>query len=125
MLGEHRRATYAQDDKGQYTIVASKGWEVEKVVNGQAVEAMQSEIEAMRQRALRGEVSPLAFHMVRCHMTPGLLAANSGIWRWRVNRHLTVDGFAGLNDKLLARYAETLGTDITSLKSIPGDETAS
>lgn len=121
ILGEHRRATYAQDDQGQYTIVASKGWEVEKVVNSQAVEAVQAEIEAMRQRALRGEVSPLAYHMSRCHMTPALLAANSGIWRWRVNRHLTPAGFAGLGAKVLQRYASALGIDIETLRMIPQD----
>lgn len=124
MLHGHRRACYAVDDDGKYTMVPSKGWDVEDIVNGQAVEAMESHIESVRQQALAGEVSPLAYHMARCHMDVGLLAANAGFWRWQVRRHLTTAGFNKLDDNKLARYAQVLGRDVEHLKTIPEPEPA-
>lgn len=119
MLGEHRRATYAQDTDGRYVIVPSRGWEVEKVVNAQAVDEIKEYVETVRQQVLKGELSPLAYHMSRCHMDAGLLAANVGIWRWRVRRHLTPRGFAALKPALLQRYAQALGITVKTLQEIP------
>jgi len=119
MLGEHRRACYATNDKGEYIIVPSKGWEVESVVNSQAIDEVREQIETVRQQALKGEVSPLTYHMALRHMDARLLAANTGIWRWKVKRHLTVKGFAGLSHELLMRYADALGMDVERLRQVP------
>ncbi|MBE9515487.1 MAG: hypothetical protein IME93_00770 [Proteobacteria bacterium] len=119
MLGEHRRACYAIDENGDYVVVPSKGWEVEVVVNAQAMDEIKQKIEAVRQRVLRGELSPLAFHMERCMMNVSLLAANSGIWRWRVKRHFSPKVFSRLNDEILQRYANAMGMTVTALCDVP------
>lgn len=124
ILGEHRRACYALDENGRYVVVASRGWEVEKVMNAQAVDEIRARIEVVREQALRGEVSPLAFHMTRCQMTPGLLAANAGVWSWRVKRHLAPRPFARLNRAMLQRYADALGMTVEALSRIPDCEPA-
>lgn len=119
ILEGHRRACYAIDSNGRYTIVPSKGWEVEKIVNGQAVTDLREHLEKTRQRVLQGLASALEFHMERCQMTPSLLAANTGLWRWRVKRHLKPATFATLSPALLKCYADALRVDVDELKRVP------
>jgi hypothetical protein len=42
-------------------------------------------------------------------MNESLLAQATGLWRWRVRRHLRPAVFARLSQKLRARYAQALG----------------
>jgi hypothetical protein len=48
-----------------------------------------------------------------------LLAQSTGIWRWRIRRHLRPDIFARLSPDLLTRYAEALGLTIQQLQHLP------
>jgi len=120
MLEGHQRACYALGEDGRYTVVPSTGWEVEKIANAVAVDEIRATIEAARQRALRGEASALEYHMLRCHMTPAMLAANAGIWKWRVRRHLRPAIFARLSASMLARYADALRMRPEELGQVPG-----
>jgi hypothetical protein len=119
MLEGHQRACYAVDDQGRYVVVGSTGWEVEKVVNAQAVDEVRRAIDDARDRVLRGEASALAYHMARCQMDASLLAANTGIWSLRVRRHLKPAVFAALKPALLARYADALGLTVDELRAVP------
>lgn len=119
ILEGHRRACYAVDDVGRYRVVPSRGWEVEKIVNQLAVGDIQRALEQTRQRALVGTASALEYHMQRCQMDVGMLAANTGLWRWRVRRHLRPDVFPHLNTDLLQRYANVLRLDADALKRVP------
>ncbi len=119
MLEGHQRACYAVDDAGRYVVVGSRGWAVEKVVNAQAVDEVRRVIEAAHARVLRGEASTLAYHMARCQMDVALLAANTGIWRLRIYRHLKPVVFAGLQPALLQRYADALGVSVEVLCRLP------
>ena len=121
MLEGHQRACYAVDANGRYVVVGSRGWEVEKVVNAQAVDEVRRVIEDARERVLRGAASPLAYHMARCQMDVALLAANTGMWRLRVRRHLKPAVFAALKPALLQRYADALGLTVDALRALPGD----
>jgi hypothetical protein len=114
-----RRACYALDEHGRYTVVPSNGWETERVVNQLAIADLQSALEETRRRALAGLVSPLAFHMQRCQMTVPMLAANTGLWRLRVRWHLRPAVFARLAPELLARYAGALRMSVAGLKQVP------
>lgn len=124
LYGEHSRACYAQDEDGNFVIVRSKGWDVEQIVNRQANDEILAQIESVRKQVLAGEASPLQFHMVRCQMTPALLAANAGVWRWRVNRHLTPRGFKKLDAAQLQRYADALAMKPEELSMVPAEPLA-
>jgi hypothetical protein len=119
ILEGHKRACYAVDDSGRYIVVPSKGWEVEKVVNSQAVGDLREQLEQTRLRVLAGQASPLEYHMRRCQMDAAMLAANTGIWTWRVRRHLRPITFATLPLSLLTRYADALRMSVDDLKRIP------
>lgn len=119
MYGDHLRACYAQNEKGDYEVVTSAGWDVESVVNTQANNELRHDAEQTRQNVIAGKASSLEFHMKLRQMTPAMLAINAGIWKWRVKRHLKPAGFNGLSDEILARYAEALAMTIEDLRSVP------
>lgn len=118
-LGGHRKAVYAKDAGGHIVAVASKGWEVEEIVTSQAVEEMRALAETARQNAINGLSSPLEYWMYARRMDSLLLAQSTGIWRWRIRRHLRPEIFARLSPNLLKRYAEALGLTIQQLQRLP------
>ena len=119
ILEGHRRACYAQDASGRYVVATSRGWSVEAIVNRQAVSDVEARIAQALQAVRQGRASPLLYHMARCHMSPGLLAAYSGIWSMRVRWHLRPAVFARLPDALLQRYAGAMGIGLEALKRVP------
>lgn len=119
----HQRACYAVDEQGRYVVVGSAGWEPENIVNGQANEEVRNNIAAVLVRCRRGEVSPLAYHMARCQMTIGLLAAYSGFSRLRIRWHLRPKVYARLPDRIIARYADAMHLPAEVLRGLPaGDD---
>jgi hypothetical protein len=114
-----RKAVYARDEKGQIVPVASRGWEVEEIVTQQAVDALKEQADATLARARAGLSSPLEYWMHEKRMDVALLAQSTGLWQWRVRRHLQPQRFNKLSDKLLSIYAEALGMRIDQLKSLP------
>lgn len=118
-LGGHRKAVYARDADGRIVVVESRGWEVEEIVNQQAVDAFRELAEAARARVLAGTSAPLEYWMYVRRMDPELLAQASGLWRWRVRRHLRPASFARLSPRLLQRYADALGLPVDQLCRLP------
>ena len=119
MLEDKRRACYALDANGQYVVVPSKGWEVEKIVNAQANAEVAAGIAKAQRDVLEGRASPLAYHMATRQMDVALLAANAGIWSLRVRRHLKPEIFNRLPQRLLQRYADALNLDVQQLRAVP------
>ncbi len=118
-LGGQRKAVYARAADGRLHLVSSAGWEVEEIVTRQAVDEFQKLAEAARQRVLAGESSALEFHMYRMRMDLPLLAQATGLWQWRVRRHLRPAVFARLSAGLRCRYAEALGMAPEQLERLP------
>jgi hypothetical protein len=114
-LAGHRKAVYAVADDGKLRLVPSRGWEVEEIVTRQAVEDLERRAEEARARVLAGQSSPLEYHMYRARMDLELLSQSTGLWRWRVRRHLRPAVFARLPLALRRRYAETLGVSVEAL----------
>ncbi|MDR1063726.1 MAG: hypothetical protein LBL48_07310 [Azoarcus sp.] len=106
-----RRAVYARDADGHLGLVLSRGWQVEEIVTRQAVETFDELAAAALARVRAGQSSPLEYHMYRARMDVSLLAQATGLWRWRVRRHLRPAVFARLPSSLRARYAEALGME--------------
>lgn len=119
ILEGHSRACYAQDGNGQYMIAKSRGWQVEAIVNRQALSDVEKKIAQAARDVIEGRASPLAFHMACFHMDASLLAAYTGIWSLRIRRHLRPAVFARLPDRLLQRYANAFGIDLSALKRVP------
>jgi hypothetical protein len=118
VLGGVRKAVYVVDQDGHYQIAQSGGGEAEVTVTEEAVAWFARLAEDARQRAQRGETSPLEYHMFRLRMDLPNLAQATGLWRWRVRRHLTAKGFASLSPQLLERYADALGLTAEQIKTL-------
>jgi len=118
-LGGHRKGVYARDASGKLVLVPCKGWEVEEIVTVQAVDVFHAQAEAARARVSAGQSSPLEYWMYARRMDVEMLAQVSGLWQWRIRRHLRPDIFAGLAPKFLARYAEALGLTTDTICSLP------
>jgi len=73
----------------------------------------------MRRAVCAGVSSPLAYHMAYRQMDTALLAANCGIWRWRIRRHLRPAPFARLKLRTLTRYAAALDVSCEALRNVP------
>ena len=114
-LGGLRKAMYAVGDDGKLRVVPSRGWEVEEIVTRQAVEDLEKRAMEARARVLSGESSPLEYHMYRARMDVELLSQTTGLWRWRVRRHLKPKAFARMPPALKRRYAEALGISVEAL----------
>lgn len=118
-LGGHRKGVYARGADGRMVLVASSGWEVEEIVTTDAVDLLNEQAQAALLRARMGEASPLEYWMYARRMDLTLLAQSTGIWRWRVRRHLRPVHFARLSALTLRRYADALGMSADMLVRLP------
>jgi len=118
ILDGARKAVYALDEQGNYTMVPSDGWEAEEIVTTMAVDALKLQTKQAKQRCSAGESSPLEFHMYDKRMDLTLLSQTTGMAKWRVRRHLKPAVFAKLKPAMLARYAEALGMEPEGLKAV-------
>jgi hypothetical protein len=117
--GGVKKLLYAVDEAGEYTEVNSAGWEPETFATVQAVDELNRLRDEAWADAKAGKVSPLVYWMYARRMEPATLAATTGLWAWRVNRHFQPKVFAGLNDKILARYAEVMDIPLATLRTLP------
>ena len=118
ILENYREVVYAVDDKGRYEPVPSKGWSVKTEANELAWAGINLKIEKTRRLVLEGKLSPLAYHMERNHMKPGLLGKYAGFSRWRVRRHLKPAVFSKLRPEILERYATVFKITPDRLKTM-------
>ena len=116
-----RKALYAVDAQGRYSVVPSNGWEPEQVVLDQAVAEFRRSARDAWEQARAGRLAPLAYHMFSARMDRIVLAQASGLFRWQVSRDLKVRRFAALKPARLQRYADALGLTVEQLKSLPAE----
>lgn len=119
--GGERRAVYAVDEGGHYATVPSAGWRADEIVNQQAVDEYRRLADDALARARAGTASALEFHMYDRRMELETLAQATGLWRWRVRRHLRPGAFEQLPPALRERYAEALGVPAEQLARLPSD----
>lgn len=117
-LDGHSKSVYARSPKGRLELVSCRGWSAEEIVTLQAVETFNELVATARERVHAGLCSPLEYHMYRVRMDLPMLAQVSGVWRWRVRRHLRPAPFGKLSSALRARYAEALGMEPAQLDSV-------
>ena len=118
-LANHKKAIYATNETGAYSIVASSGWEVEEEATKQALKELERLADEAYESVVVGETSPLYFHMYDQRMDLPTLAQASGIFKWRLKRHLKPLVFAKLSREILERYADTLGLSVEKLCELP------
>lgn len=101
-----KEVSYAVDENGNYTTALSRGWEVKASALSISWENIKERAEQARDKALRGEASPVLFFMELRVMDVQTLAAYTGYWQWTVKRHMKPGVFKKLSAKKLEKYAE-------------------
>ncbi len=113
---------YVVDESGNYTTGLSRGWEVKAAALDLAWDDIKERIEEAKQKALKGEISPLLFFMELRLMDMDTLAGYSGFWKWQIKRHMKPSVFNNLSDKKLQRYAKVFEVSVDDLKNVRGNE---
>lgn len=105
MQGKWKDPIYTLDKNGNYVTSYSLGWETKNAVMQHAWDEIHDRVEAVRQKVLSGELSPLAYYLEKNIMDVGLLAKYVGRWKWTVKKHLKPKHFNKLSDEMLEKYA--------------------
>jgi hypothetical protein len=117
--GGVRKLIYATNDDGDYEGVKSAGWEVEADATRSALQLIAQQCDDAWQRAQQGLTAPLEYYMYYRRMDLALLSQTTGLFQWRIRRHLKPAVFQRLSAKLLARYSEALGISPEQLQQLP------
>ena len=110
-----RKAVYAVDQNGHYQMVRSGGDEAEVTVTLEAVAWFEQLANDALQRVRSGESSPLEYFMYRQRMDIPTLSKATGMWQWRIRRHLRPKIFASLSATMLQRYADAMNISVQEL----------
>ena len=113
---------YATDENGNYVVSQSRGWEVKSTALNITWEEIEKRVNETRNKVLNGEVSPILFFMELRLMDIKTLSSYTGIWKWKIKRHLKPSVFNKLPEKILKKYAEVFEVNIPVLKSIEINE---
>lgn len=111
-----RKGVYALDDKGQYHLVPSSGWDAEDTVLQQAIDQLSAQTERARQDVLANERSVLAYLMYANRMDESILAQSCGLFRWQVRRHFRPAVYQKLSARKLQAYAQAFGMSLEGLR---------
>ena len=112
---------YATDENGDYTTTLSTGWEPKTIALSNSIDDINERIAEAKMQVETGEASPICYYMVLNKMDLTILASYVGLWKWRVKRHFKPNVFAGLNDKILKKYADAFAISVEELKNIKTD----
>jgi hypothetical protein len=109
---------YAVNESGEYVTKLSRGWEIKADALDVAWDDIAKRVEAARNKVKAGEVSPLLYYMELKLMDIDIVAAYTGIWKWRVKRHLKPKLFDKLSKKVLEKYANIFEVSVEDLKTL-------
>ena len=104
-----KKLLYAIDENGRYCAVGSQGWADEAYATTLAVRELEQLAEAARSAWQQGQASVLQYLMYHHRLDVSGLAQATGLYQWRIKRHLRPKVFARLPARILQRYAEAFG----------------
>lgn len=113
---------YVIDENGNYTTVASRGWEVKSTALDVTWNDIKARISEIKNKVKQGKASPIHFFMELKLMDIKTLAAYTGFWQWQVKKHLKPANFNKLSNKKLQKYATVFEITVDELKTMEHDE---
>ena len=91
-----------------------ENFEASKVVMSNHIQ----DLEPIRNQALAGEISPLAYHVEFNFFSISLLSSYTGISKRHIKKHLKPENFNQLDVETLNQYATALGISVEELKKV-------
>jgi len=117
-----KEVCYVVDASGNYITDLSNGWEIKSKALDAAWEDISKRVEAAKTKVVQGEASPLLYFMELKLMDIPILAAYTGVWKWRVKRHLKPGLFKKLSDRTLQKYADAFELKLEDIKFFKTNE---
>lgn len=107
---------YAVDQNGKYTQAKSSGWEAKSIALEESLNVLKERLQETIAEVKNGTLSPIAYYMELHKMDVQILASYTGLWKWRVKRHLKPKHFNKLKEKTLEKYTRVFEIDMKTLK---------
>lgn len=107
---------YAVDKDGKYTQAKSSGWEAKSIALEESLNVLKERLQETIAEVKNGTLSPIAYYMELHKMDVPILASYTGLWKWRVKRHLKSKHFKKLKEKTLEKYTRVFEIDMKTLK---------
>ncbi len=101
-----RIVNYRAGSDGLCRCQQGYGWQPVNIVNHQAWQEIEKQVDRARRNIAAGKASCLAYYMVANQMTPALLARYTGQSSWLVRLHLRPFVFKRLGRETLQKYAD-------------------
>jgi len=117
-----KEVCYVVNESGEYVTELSRGWEIKADALDVAWDDIAKRVETAKEKVKRGEASPLLYYMELKLMDIDIVAAYTGIWKWRVKRHLKPSSFKNLSKRVLEKYASVFEVNVEDLKSLEYDK---
>jgi hypothetical protein len=117
--GGHKKIVYAVNTEGKYETISSSGWQAEEFVTLMAVDQLNELALAAYHSARQGASSPLEYHMYAKRLDIAGLSQATGLFQWRIKRHLKPTVFANLPPRIIKRYLAALGLTEAELRALP------
>lgn len=105
---------YTEKDDGTYGSVETGSYLIENDLDDFWVKMTHIE-KTMREKLIKGEISPVHYFMVVEELTPSELAKRSGIAAAKVKKHLTPEGFMKAKVADLAKYTRVFNIPFSNL----------
>jgi hypothetical protein len=113
--GNTREMCYAVDENGKYVKVLSTGWEPKDIALRQAIEFAGKRALEVKKKVENNQLSPIAYYLEKRMMDIHLLSQYTGIFRWRIKRHLKPRIFKKLSHGILKKYADAFDITVDEL----------
>ncbi len=117
-----KEVCYAVNESGEYVTKLSRGWEIKAEALDVAWNDIAKRVETAKEKVKSGQASPIVYFMELKLMDIEIVSAYTGIWKWRVKRHLKPKVFNKLSKKVLEKYASVFEVSVEDLKSIGNDK---
>lgn len=117
-----KKAIYASNKDGKIQSIGSSGWEVEEVVTRQAIDDLDENKNEAYDLVLKGEKSPLYYHMFEARMDLVVLSQSTGFFQWTIKKDFNPENFKKISEKRALIYCDALGKTLEEIKSIPKAE---
>ncbi len=110
-----RKVMYAPNDSGEFERF-KYGSSVEEYATKLAVQEYEVLKEEALQKIKDGISSPIEFFMYKNRMDLPTLASVTGLFQFRIKRHLKLKVFKKLDNKILSKYALAFNIEVKDLK---------
>ncbi|WP_437919204.1 hypothetical protein [Sphingobacterium sp. LRF_L2] len=116
-----RELYYAVDENGEYTTELSTGWDAKTVAQDLTLQELQERIDKASADVRAGVASPIVYFMELRRMDWQILSDYTGLWKWRIKRHVKPSVFVKLSARVLNKYAEAFDIRVEELRNYRGD----